>query len=99
MGTVTEIFGNNPSVVLIQDAHGEYQAQQNIKSLLEFLNSKQKISTLLIEGGIGKLHPELLRFFKEETWNQKASEILAREAEIGGPELFLEEKGDRKSVV
>ncbi len=89
LGTVTEQWGSFPSVILLQDAHGHYEAQKNTERLLEFLEEKWGLSALVIEGAGGKLDPRRLHFFKEKKFNRGAWNILAREAEIGGAELFL----------
>lgn len=89
LGHVTEVWGKTkPSVILIQDAHGQYQAQKNIRSILRWIQERKKIGTLFIEGGVGKLEPELLKFVPDSSKNQKLLDLLARHAETGGPELF-----------
>ena len=77
------------SILFVQDPHGIQEAQRNIESALSFLQQSKGIQHIFIEGGIGELSPERLRFFEDEGMNQKAAEFLLQEAEIGGPELFL----------
>ncbi len=44
-GSVEEIDGNKPpQVLLIQDAHGRYEAQKNTAAILDFLHRKRGIS-------------------------------------------------------
>ena len=88
-GSIQELHGNTPQVVLIQDAHGRYEAQKNTASILDFLNRKQGIASLYLEGGSGKLEPERLQFFNEPQFNKMAVDLLARESEAGGAEIFL----------
>ncbi|MDD5672082.1 MAG: hypothetical protein PHN49_10615 [Candidatus Omnitrophica bacterium] len=84
-----ELLSESPSVILIQDAHGHYEAQKKIQAILEFLESKQALKGIYLEGGVGKLNPDLLSFFEEKDLNAEVAEKLTRLAEIGGPELFL----------
>ena len=88
-GSLQELQGNNPQVVLIQDAHGRYEAQKNTASILDFLNRREGIANLFLEGGAGRLEPERLQFFNEPRFNKAAVDLLAREAEAGGAEIFL----------
>src|ERR1051325_11468591 len=50
-------------IVHIQTAHGNEDAQKNIQRMLTDLSEHQGFDVLFLEGGSGKLHPELLRFF------------------------------------
>lgn len=78
-----------PRVVLIQDAHGQDEAQKNTQGILEFLHPRLNFSQIIVEGGVGKLDPSRLLYFQEEKFNQAAADFLFQESEIGGPELFL----------
>ncbi len=89
LGKVVEAWGGAPALVLIQDPHGHTQAQKKIQDILKFLQVHYGFQTLLVEGGVGSLDADFLRFFKEDGLNLEAADFLAREAEIGGPELFL----------
>ena len=89
LGKVVDSWGGSPSVILIQDAHGHLEAQIKIQAILKFLHRRKAFSKLFIEGGVGRLDPGLLRFFEDQQLNVEAAEMLTREAEIGGPELFL----------
>lgn len=95
-GSVQELQGEQPQVVLIQDAHGRYEAQRNTAAILDFLHRKKGIAGLFLEGGAGTLDPDRLKLFNEPQWNHKAVELLAREAEAGGAEIFLISQKDKK---
>ena len=88
-GNVQELQGDAPQVVLIQDAHGQYEAQKNTAAILDFLHRQKGIGRLFLEGGAGRLDPGRLKFFNEPVFNRKAADLLAREAEAGGAEIFL----------
>src|SRR2546425_486420 len=72
LGKITEISGDSPSVILIQDPHGHYEGQKNIQKILELFYEKTKVRTMFVEGGVGALDRNLLRFFEDEKRNQKA---------------------------
>ncbi len=80
---------NQPVIFHIQDAHGSYEAQLQIKRLIQFLNREYNVSTLLLEGAVGELEPDLFRFFKDDAINQKIADDLAKQGELTGAELFL----------
>ena len=77
------------SIIHIRDAHGSYEAQRNIEKIIEQLVRETGIRTILVEGAIGELRPELFRFFKDHSANQKIADQLARYGEFTGSELFL----------
>lgn len=77
------------TVVHIQDAHSSHEAQKNIQNILQYLKDQYKVDSIFLEGGIGEIDPELLLYFDEEFANKKLAERFAREALIGGTELFL----------
>lgn len=91
IGTLQSVhLAGFPSVVLLEDAHGQLEAQENLVRLLQYLQGAYGYKTLFLEGGIeGALSGDLLRLFREEPVNQKIGESLLRKNVIGGPELFL----------
>ncbi len=81
---------NAPIVVHIQNAHGNYEAQKNIQAILDYLTAKENFKALFLEGGKGKLHPEVFQLFPNDPdLNLKLADSLAQKAELTGPELFL----------
>ena|GEM_PF-6129832 len=94
--TPSASISSQPRVVLIQDAHGQSEAQKNTQAILEFLHRRLNFSQIIIEGGVGKLDPSRLIYFQEEKFNQAAAGLLFQESEIGGPELFLLAEKNRK---
>src|SRR3989338_6568179 len=89
LGKVTQSSGGAPSIILIEDAHGQYTAQKTIEELLKYLDGKTGFSKLWIEGAVGELQPEVLEPFTGDVFNLEAAELLAQHAEVGGPELYL----------
>ncbi|MDP3919808.1 MAG: hypothetical protein Q8R76_03265 [Candidatus Omnitrophota bacterium] len=96
IGTVKERYHsanpNAPLIVYIEDAHSQYQAQVNIQNILSHLKKEYGLNTLLVEGGLGKQDPRLLKFFDDPQWNRDAAESMARDGLIGGVELFMLEE-------
>lgn len=103
IGTVKKIWqpavSKDPFVVIIQDAHANPEAQNNIKKLLLWFRDKnQSIKSkgnkpptfhVALENLSGTLHPEYFDFFPEiPEANQRTIEDLAAKGELTGPELF-----------
>ncbi|GEM_PF-902858 len=90
-----EIQKMNPSsegtgvIVHIQDAHGNYEAQQHIQGMIQHLHEKYGMRLLLLEGADEKLNPGLFHFFKDQKLNVKVADILMKHGEFTGPEMFL----------
>jgi len=90
LGTIDQLSSATiPSIVIIQDAHGHEEAQRNTQKLLEYMDQTYGVGGLFIEGGVGELDPNRLRFFNEPEFNKDAAEWLLQAGEIGGAEMFL----------
>ena len=76
-------------MVYIQDAHASLEAQDSIKNILHHLHQEYGLDLIFLEGAVGRLDADLIRFFKKESLNKKAAELFARESIIGATELFL----------
>ncbi|MBI4970418.1 MAG: DUF89 family protein, partial [Candidatus Omnitrophica bacterium] len=77
-------------IIHIQDAHGQLAAQKNIDQILEYLVKKYGFQTVFLEGELnGKISPDLLRFFKDETKNEKVANQLLEDGRIEGADVFL----------
>ncbi len=87
-----------PTLYHIQSAHGHYEAEKNIQSMIEYLTDVKGVDLMLLEGGIEKLDPQILNFFPESPKkNLKFADKLMKEAELTGPELFLLDRLDQVS--
>lgn len=91
LGTIQTInAGPGPTLIHIQTAHGNYEAQKKIEAILHHLKDTYGIKLLLLEGTSFKLDPERLHFFpKRMDLTKKVAEDLAKKALIKGSELFL----------
>ncbi len=88
-------MGQGPAIFHIQTAHGHYQAQQQIRSLLHYLDKNYGVKTVLVEGSAFKLEPQILNFFpKDKKLTMKVNDVLTKHALVKGAELYLlEAKG------
>jgi predicted Rossmann-fold nucleotide-binding protein len=78
-----------PVVIQIEDAHSQRDAQKNINNLTRYLSETYGIKTIFVEGGMGELEPDLLRFFHAPDLNDQLLERLQDKGLIGGLEKFL----------
>ena len=92
-GRVTEIIPQSKDgslLIHIQEAHANFDAQQNIKSILQYLSDHYGIKLVFLEGAGNKLKPELLNFFPKDTELQKAANLtLLKAGELTGAEVFM----------
>src|SRR3989338_4810271 len=84
IGNVSEVLPSvdgkkGPVIFHIQDAHGSYEAQLNIKRIIEHLVKKYRIPLILLEGAAQPLEPDLFRFFKDSSMNNKIADLLAQD--------------------
>ena len=86
------------TVIHIQDPHGQYEAQKNIRAILEHLEKAYQVKALFLEGGSGKLEDANLKIFKDQGLNREVADILAREGFAGGPEMFHAARENGKDV-
>lgn len=91
LGTIeNRVSGTGPAIVHIQEAHGHYESQKQIEKILTFLKEKYDIKLVLLEGDAFKLHPELSRFFSENSaYTQQINEELLKKGVTSGPAVFL----------
>ncbi|MBP9865281.1 MAG: hypothetical protein KBC91_02635, partial [Candidatus Omnitrophica bacterium] len=99
LGTVEMLVsGQGPTVIHIQEAHGDYESQLKIESILHFLKDRYGVDLLLLEGNAFKLHSELLNFFPgREDLNRSILEDLAKKNLASGPEFFLQKSPETQA--
>ncbi len=79
-----------PMIIQVQDAHGNYDAQKNIQKILQHLTAYEGVDLVLLEGGKGPLHPEILNFLpRRPDLNLEIADRLAQQSELSGAEIFL----------
>src|SRR3990167_6792337 len=79
-------------LIHIQDAHGVPEAQKNIDSLLDYLESHYGLNRIYLEGAVGDLDTERFNFSDSPGQNQKIWQKLFDESILSGSELYLLKK-------
>ncbi len=74
------------SVILIQDAHGVYDAQKNIRNLIESFQNQYGFNLVGLEGGKGKQDHTLLRSFPDKKVSEVVVDRYLRRGELSGGE-------------
>ena len=93
IGMVKDVYGTDRKVFLIEDAHANPEAQENIRSILRFLNAQYPGLTVAIEGAEGPIHPEYLDLMPGHSEAGDAVvQTLKEEGELNGAELFAWEQ-------
>ena len=80
----------DPSLVMhIQNIHGNYEAQRQIKKLLGYLYEEYGFKLLFIEGAASELDREYLELFEKPENNLALADRLTREGQMNGVEYYL----------
>ncbi len=93
-GKVTDVIRSPISdtrlLIHIQEAHANYDAQTNIRNILEHLSKNYGVKLILLEGAGNKLHPELFNFFpKDKELNGAITDSLMKAGQLTGAEVFM----------
>ncbi|MBI4971589.1 MAG: protein kinase [Candidatus Omnitrophica bacterium] len=92
LGRVEQVFpsvrtvAKTPFVYLIQDAHDNLDAQENIRRILKNLIEKEKVSLVCFEGGSLELDRSFYDFTREAKSDAKVWDALFAKGQIGGLE-------------
>ncbi len=81
--TATE---NNPLIIYLQDAHCIYEAQFNIKNLIQSFQEEHNLNLVALEGGSGALETDLFRSFPVQEIKEKVIDGFVRKGELSGAE-------------
>ncbi|MBI3293027.1 MAG: hypothetical protein HYZ73_09545, partial [Elusimicrobia bacterium] len=79
--------GTEPTktVILMQDAHGNPEAQRNLGKALQVLIDQQAIGLVALEGAFDPIDLTPFRTFPHQDTIQKVADYLLREQQISGP--------------
>lgn len=104
LATVEEVYEaparqDSKLLLHVQDAHASYEAQVQIKKLLEYLRGKYGFQLFFAEGAIENLNPDYLKLFPEKDRNMQVADYLARRGELTGIEYFLLQSPDQVEAV
>ena len=95
MGQVVSSYKNqiSPKVILIQDAHGNFSAQQHIFQLMHWLKQKENYQHFALEGGVGSLDFSPLQAFPSNSMKIAVGEVFMKRGRLSGAELFAMSRG------
>lgn len=94
LATVEEVYeapaSQDPKVILhIQNVHGNYQAQVQVKKMLDYFYKNYGFKIIFCEGAAEKLDPKYLELFPEKKDNLTLADELAKKGQLTGPELYM----------
>lgn len=77
-----------PTIIHIQDAHCNYEAQKNMAQLLEYLVKEQKLKLIMVEGGSGDVNLSFLRNYADKKTREEVADKYLKKGEISGEEYL-----------
>ncbi|MFA5356720.1 MAG: hypothetical protein WC301_04875 [Candidatus Omnitrophota bacterium] len=101
LGTVQEIYeasstmpNSGRTIINIQDAHCNYEAQKNMSGLLDYLVKEYGLKLIMVEGGSGDVGLSSLRGYADKKAREEVADKYLREGKISGEE-YLDIISDR----
>lgn len=88
-----------PLIVIIQDAHGNLEAQENIEGLLAYLSRAYGIDDVFLEGAAGMLEPGKFDFSESRELNEKAWKMLFERGVLSGADRHVLKQDSRDTVM
>jgi hypothetical protein len=95
IGSVKEIFRANPqdfsngtTIIQIQDAHCNYEAQKNLASILEYLIKEKNLKLVMVEGGAGDVTLSFLRNYADKKDREQIADKYLKSGKISGEEYL-----------
>ncbi|MBP9865698.1 MAG: hypothetical protein KBC91_04770 [Candidatus Omnitrophica bacterium] len=80
----------DPKVILhIQNVHGNYQAQTQVKKMLDYFYKNYGFKLIFCEGAAEKMDSKYLELFPDKKDNLALADDLAKKGQLTGPELYL----------
>jgi len=94
-GKVKEIYNapavaqdSLPTIIHIQDAHCNYEAQKNMAGLLEYLVKEYNLKLIMVEGGSGDVSLDFLRNYADEKTRVEIADKYLKAGKIAGEEYL-----------
>lgn len=101
-GSVKEVYNvqqQTPAsaytIIQIQDAHCNYEAQKNMVKILEYLLKEENLKLIMVEGGSGDVGLSFLRNYADQKIRQEVADEYMRMGKISGEE-YLDIVSERK---
>ncbi|MFH1354828.1 MAG: hypothetical protein ABIH19_01575 [Candidatus Omnitrophota bacterium] len=79
---------DKPTIIHIQDAHCNYEAQKNMSYLLEYLVKQYGVKLIMVEGGSGDVGLSFLRAYADSGERVKVAEKYLKQGKISGEEYL-----------
>ncbi len=76
------------TIVCIQDAHCNYEAQKNMSKLLEHLVKENKLKLIMVEGGSGNVNLSFLRMYADKQTRERIADKYLQMGQISGEEYL-----------
>jgi|GEM_PF-4002801 len=98
LGDIKEAYRGSlgQTVVMIQDAHANEEAQQNIAGILNFFATSHRLNLVHLEGATGLLDAGIFSYFTDEEAKKSIADYYLKEARLTGPEYLA--LVDRKDI-
>jgi len=94
LASVEEVYEapakQNPRVIMhIQNVHANYQAQVQVKKMLNYFYKNYGFKIIFCEGAAEKMDSKYLELFPEKKDNLALADEMAKKGQLTGPELYL----------
>ncbi|MDP3042642.1 MAG: hypothetical protein Q8N62_08000 [Candidatus Omnitrophota bacterium] len=76
------------TIIHIQDAHCNYEAQKNMAQLLDHLVKEQNLKLIMVEGGSGNVNLEFLRNYADKGARESVADKYLKLGKISGEEYL-----------
>ena len=86
--------GAGKFVVHIQDAHCNYEAQNNITRILEVLIRDYKVDLVCVEGAEGKVDPSLFAAYPDQKVREKVADKYVKKGYLTAAEALAVSQAD-----
>ncbi len=94
-GTIKETFqavsteqNAGRTIIHIQDAHCNYEAQKNMSQILDYLVKEDNLKLIMVEGGSGDVSLSFLRGYADEKARAEVADKYLKEGKISGEEYL-----------
>jgi len=76
------------TIIHIQDAHCNYEAQKNMANLLDYLVKENNLKLIMVEGGSGNVNLEFLRNYADKKAREGVADKYLKLGKISGEEYL-----------
>ncbi len=76
------------TIIFLQDAHCNYEAQKNMAKLLESLVKEHDLKLIMVEGGSGNVNLDFLRNYSDKKSREEVADKYLKMGKISGEEYL-----------